>query len=144
MMGTNVGFPASVAVRDVSNRPALSLAAPVLLTVLTLTAFSVSPSLSAAPPKHRAATANGHSEQKAKFKGTLLSISRDGDTVQLNLSGGVTMTLPQKSVTVVDERSHTAIRSTVGQLEANMPVIVKTHMDKSGKITEAKIRIGSR
>lgn len=113
----------------------------VLLSVLMLAAFSVAPSLSAAPPRHPAATANGHSEQKAKFRGTLLSISHDGTNVQLSLSGGVTMTLPQRTVTVFDDRTHKATRSNVAQLAADMHIIVKTHMDKSGKVTEAKIKI---
>jgi len=161
LTGANVESPASVAVTiaasDVSNLPALSLTtartglwtlarrgfSAALLSVLTLAAFSQAPSVSAAPPRHPAATANGHSEQKAKFRGTLLSISRDGTTVQLNLSGGVTMTLPQKAITVFDERTHNATRSSVAQLAAEMHIIVKTHMDKLGKVTEAKIRITS-
>ncbi|HEV7485555.1 MAG TPA: hypothetical protein VGQ65_07715 [Thermoanaerobaculia bacterium] len=158
LTGANMGSPVTIAASDVSNIPASSLTtaqaglwtlarrgfSATLLSVLTLALFSLAPSLSAAPPRHPAATANGHSEQKAKFKGTLLSISRDGTTVQLSLSGGVTMTLPQKTVTVVDERTHTSTRSSVAQLESNMQVIVKTHMDKLGKVTEAKIRITSR
>ena len=115
----------------------------VLLGVLTLTALSAAPSLSAATPqqKHLAAKANNHSEQKGKFRGTLLSLSHDEGNILLNLSGGVTMTLPQNVVTVFDERTHKAVRSTVSQLASNMHVVVKTHIDKAGHVTEAKIRI---
>ena len=117
------------------------IALGMLLGVLTLAAFVVASTLSAAPPRHPAATANGHSEQKAKIKGTLLSISHDGKIVQLTMSGGVTMTLPEKTVTVFDERTHKATLSSVAQLASDMHIIVKTHTDKSGKVTEAKIRI---
>jgi hypothetical protein len=115
----------------------------VLLGVLTLAAFGAAPSLSAATAqkKHLAATANSHSEQKGKFRGTLLSITHDDGNILLSLSGGVTMTLPQNVVTVFDERTHKAVRSSVSQLAGNMHVVVKTHMDKAGHVTEAKIRI---
>ena len=115
----------------------------VLLGVLTLAAFSAAPSLSAATiqQKHLAAKANGHSEQKGKFRGTLLSIAHDDGNILLSLSGGVTMTLPQNVVTVVDERTHKGVHSSVSQLAGNMHVVVKTHMDKAGHVTEAKIRI---
>ena len=115
----------------------------VLVGLLTLVAFSAAAPLSAAPPSQHAVIGGGHSEQIAKFNGTLVSISRDGANIQLTLSGGITMTLPQNAVTVFDERTHTRTRSSVSQLAAAMHVIVKTHMDKSGKVTEAKIRIVS-
>jgi hypothetical protein len=112
------------------------------LAMLILAGISVAPSLSAAAKSTRRATAaHGKSEQKAKFKGTLLSITQDGTNIQLTLSGGITMTLPQKATSVVDERTHKATPSNATQLAANMQVTIKTHMDKTGKVTEAKIKI---
>ena len=170
LTGAGVGSPASVAVTISANDstplgvPTISLtgrllmmlatalaglwalvrrggASAILLGALMLAAFSVAPDLSAAPARNGGATTKGSNEQKSKIKGTLLSISNDGTNLQLSLSGGITLTLPQKVVSVVDQRSATAAPSSVAQLVSNMYVMVKVHLDKSGKVTEAKIKI---
>jgi parallel beta-helix repeat protein len=169
LTGANVGAPSSVTITlaasdDVSGIPTLSFLGKllfgllsgvaglyaivrnrfsVILFALLLAGLAAAPPLSAAtlPAAKAQDAASVKREKTGKFTGTLVSITNNGTTVVLNLTGGVTITLATKVVNVIDARHG---KLTTGSLALVVPgahVIVKLKMDAAGEVKQAKIKI---
>jgi len=101
---------------------------------LLIIGVAAGPTLSAGP-KHQ-------KEQKgSKLRGTLVSVTNDGTTMVLTLSGGLSISLPTKSVTVVDARKAKRQAATLQQVVQGANVVVKTETDANGAIVKAKIKL---
>jgi parallel beta-helix repeat protein len=118
----------------------------VILVALLLSAVAAAPTLSAATPKrvrNQATTTkkNTKEEKGNKFSGTLLSVTNNGTTVVLNLSGGITVTLPTKAINVVDARHGKTTAGSLQLVTEGAHVIVKTKTDQTGAVKTAKIKV---
>ena len=103
--------------------------------------------LVAAPPLHAAdkpiggGTKNEKEIKADKYRGTIQSITNNGTSIVVTLTGGQTFTISTKTLKVVDFRSAKPQPGTIDLVKTGANVIVKVRKDKSGNVKKVKIKI---
>jgi hypothetical protein len=172
LTGASVGAPNSLAItisqNDAVPVPALSWLGKMLLIMMTgiaglyavvrnrftimlfalmIAGIAVAPALSAAEVRGHARKGHAHKvhekeSKPGKVTGTLVSVTKTDSTIVLNLQGGTSVTLPAKSVTVIDARKARRARGTLQQVVAGANVVIKVRKDPAtGEVTRSRIKL---
>jgi hypothetical protein len=92
-------------------------------------------------PKTDAVSNLRKADNGGKFRGTLQSVETTASSLVLNLSGGVTLTIPKAAAKFVDNRSAKPRAGSAELLTSGRQVVVKLRTDAKGNIVNAKIKI---